>query len=170
MDKLIAWLPEHLPQKDRTTLVHGDYRLDNLIFSTDSGDPKVVAVLDWELSTLGDPLSDLAYNCMGYHLGPGFPALQGLAGEDLESLGIPTEEQYVGDYCRQMGFDSIEDWQYYLTFSFFRAAAILQGVYKRATQGQASAANAEAVGMMTQYIADLGWRFAEKSQTQKSKL
>lgn len=95
---------------------------------------------------------------------------EGLVGCDFESVGIPTEEEYIAEYCQQMGIECIDDWPYYMAFSFFRAAAILQGVYKRATQGQASGANAEAVGMITQHIAELGWQFVEKSCTQKSRL
>lgn len=102
----------------------------------DEKSPKVLAVLDWELSTLGDPLSDLAYNCLAYYLTPQFPIMPGIAGIDLQALGIPTDVEYMKDYCKAVGIPPVKDWNYYLAFSFFRIAAILQGVYARAMKGK----------------------------------
>jgi aminoglycoside phosphotransferase (APT) family kinase protein len=136
MDNLIAWLEEHLPPDDGVVaLVHGDYRLDNMIFAPDR--PEVVAVLDWELSTLGHPYADLAYQCMQWRL-PHASGFRGLGGVDRSALGIPTEEDYVAAYCRRRGIERIGNWTFYLAFSFFRLAAICQGVYKRALDGNAS--------------------------------
>jgi aminoglycoside phosphotransferase (APT) family kinase protein len=136
MDDLIAWLEKHLPADDGVVaLVHGDYRLDNMMFAPDR--PEVVAVLDWELSTLGHPNADIAYQCMQWRLphGSGF---KGLGGVDRKALGIPTEEEYVAAYCGRRGIDGVSDWVFCLAFSFFRLAAICQGVYKRALDGNAS--------------------------------
>ncbi len=136
MDRLIAWLEKHLPADDGVvTLVHGDYRLDNMIFAPDR--PEVVAVLDWELSTLGHPYADIAYQCMQWRL-PHQSGFRGLGGIDRAALGLPSEEAYVAAYCRRRGIDSIGNWNFYLAFSFFRLAAICQGVYKRALDGNAS--------------------------------
>ncbi|GGF00239.1 phosphotransferase family protein [Stappia taiwanensis] len=139
MEQLIAWLDRHLPEDDGTvSLVHGDYRIDNLIF-----DPEVLAiraVLDWELSTLGHPFADLAYQCMQWRL-PNDGVFKGLGGVDREALGIPDEAAYLAAYCRRRGLARIEGWTFHLAFSFFRLAAILQGIYRRYLDG--NAANAE---------------------------
>lgn len=136
MDRLIGWLEAHLPEDDGlVSLVHGDYRLDNMIFASDR--PQVIAVLDWELSTLGHPYADIAYQCMQWRL-PHASGFRGLAGIDRASLGIPTEEAYVERYCERRKIDGIRNWTFYLCFSFFRLAAICQGVYKRALDGNAS--------------------------------
>ncbi|MET2830355.1 phosphotransferase family protein [Mesorhizobium shangrilense] len=136
MDRLIAWLEAHMPADDgRVSLVHGDYRLDNLMFASDR--PKVVAVLDWELSTLGHPFADIAYQCMQWRL-PHASGFRGLGGIDRAALGLPLEEDYVAAYCRRQGLDGIGNWTFFLAFSFFRLAAICQGVYKRALDGNAS--------------------------------
>jgi aminoglycoside phosphotransferase (APT) family kinase protein len=136
MDALIAWLEKHLPADDgQVSLVHGDYRLDNMIFAPDR--PEVLAVLDWELSTLGHPIADLAYQCMQWRL-PNKTAFRGLGGVDRAALGLPTEADYVADYCRRRGIAGIDNWTFFLAFSFFRLAAICQGVYKRALDGNAS--------------------------------
>lgn len=136
MDRLIAWLEFNLPEDDgRVALVHGDYRLDNMIFAPDT--PKVAAVLDWELSTLGHPYADLAYQCMQWRL-PHSSGFKGLGGIDRASLGLPSEEAYVEAYCRRRGLERIDHWTFCLAFSFFRLAAICQGVYKRALDGNAS--------------------------------
>lgn len=136
MDRLIAWLETHLPAEDgRVSLVHGDYRLDNMIFAPDR--PAVLAVLDWELSTLGHPYADLAYQCMQWRL-PHVSGFRGLGGIDRAAIGIPSEEAYVQRYCERRKIDGIENWTFYLSFSFFRLAAICQGVYKRALDGNAS--------------------------------
>ena len=136
MDRLIAWLEANLPADDGVaTLVHGDFRLDNLIFAPDR--PKVAAVIDWELSTLGHPLADLAYQCMQWRL-PNLGSFKGLGGIDRAERGIPTEAQYVARYCERRGLGGIDDWTFHLAFSFFRLAAILQGVFKRYADGNAS--------------------------------
>jgi aminoglycoside phosphotransferase (APT) family kinase protein len=136
MDRLIAWLETHMPADDgRFSLVHGDYRLDNLIFAPDR--PRVLAVLDWELSTLGHPFADIAYQCMQWRL-PHQSGFRGLGGIDRSTLGLPSEEAYVAAYCRRRGLAGIDNWTFFLAFSFFRLAAICQGVYRRALDGNAS--------------------------------
>ncbi|ESY67594.1 MULTISPECIES: phosphotransferase [Mesorhizobium] len=136
MDRLIAWLETHMPADDgRVSLVHGDYRLDNLIFAPDR--PEVLAVLDWELSTSGHPFADIAYQCMQWRL-PHASGFRGLGGIDRTALGLPSEEDYVAAYCRRRGLEGIGNWPFFLAFSFFRLAAICQGVYKRALDGNAS--------------------------------
>jgi aminoglycoside phosphotransferase (APT) family kinase protein len=130
MDRLMAWLEQNLPADDgMVSLVHGDYRLDNVMIAKDS--EKIIAVLDWELSTLGHPFSDLAYQCMQWRL-PYDSGFRGLGGIDRQSIGLPSEREYVDAYCRRRGIGPIDNWVFYLAFSFFRLAAILQGVYKRA--------------------------------------
>ncbi len=155
MEQLMTWLPKHMPAEDgRVSLIHGDYRLDNMIFATNQAE--VLAVLDWELSTLGHPFSDIAYQCMQLRM-PADPALGnlgGLGGVDRHALGIPTEEEYVASYCKRMGLAEIPDWSFYLTFSFFRFAAILQGIMKRYQDGTASSAEALTYGKMTRPMAE----------------
>ncbi|RWD36724.1 phosphotransferase [Mesorhizobium sp.] len=136
MDRLIAWLETHMPAEDgRVSLVHGDYRLDNMIFA--ASEPKVIAVLDWELSTLGHPFADIAYQCMQWRL-PHSSGFRGLGGVDRAALGLPSEEAYVEAYCLRRGLTGIDNWSFFLAFSFFRLAAICQGVYRRALDGNAS--------------------------------
>ncbi len=136
MDRLITWLETHMPADDGiVSLVHGDYRLDNMIFAPDQ--PQVLAVLDWELSTLGHPFSDIAYQCMQWRL-PHQSGFRGLGGIDRTALGLPSEEAYVAAYCKRRGLQEIPRWTFFLAFSFFRLAAICQGVYKRALDGNAS--------------------------------
>jgi len=136
MHRLIGWLEKNMPTDDGiVSLVHGDYRLDNMVFAKDN--ETVLGILDWELSTLGHPYADLAYQCMQWRL-PNQGSFRGLAGIDREALGIPTEEQYVMDYCKYRKIDEIGNWPFYVAFSFFRLAAILQGVYKRSLDGNAS--------------------------------
>lgn len=161
MDHLISWLRQHVPASDKTTVVHGDFRIDNLVFDPDQ--PKVKAVLDWELSTLGDPISDVAYNCLPYYLSPKFPILKGFSGVDIETLGIPSYEDYVREYCDRMNTPLIDNWNMYMAFSFFRVAAILQGVYKRSMKGQESSADAKKVGLLAENMAKTGWSFAKPS-------
>ncbi len=153
MERLIAWLPEHIPNDDQTTIAHGDYRLANLIIHP--SELRVVAVLDWELSTLGHPLADLAYTCMPYRL----PAalFEGLADADVKSLGIPSEEECVARYCRRVGRAAIPDWDFYLAFAMFRLAAIVQGIMGRVIAGTAAAADARARGAMARPLADAAW-------------
>lgn len=139
MERLIAWLPEHIPPDDRTTIVHGDFRLENMIVHPT--EPRIVAVLDWELSTLGHPLADLAYNCLPYHLeAAGF---LGLAGQDLAGLGIPPEDRYLDAYCRRAGQSEIPGWPFYIAFAMFRLAAILQGIMGRVRVAQPRASARE---------------------------
>ena len=151
MDRLIPWLEDHLPPDDGCVgLVHGDYRLDNVIFAPDR--PVVLAVLDWELSTLGHPYADLAYQCMQWRL-PHSSGFRGLGGVDRAALGLPSEEAYIQAYCRRRGIGGIADWTFLLAFSFFRLAAICQGVYRRALDGNASnpekaKSYGEAVGLL----------------------
>lgn len=156
METLMDWLPEHLPEDDgKVSLIHGDYRLDNMIFA--SGEAEVLAILDWELSTLGHPYSDIAYQCMQLRMptDPELGNLSGLANADRAALGIPSEEEYVAAYCRRMGLSEIPDWSYYLTFSFFRFAAILQGIMKRYQDGTASSTEALTYGKMARPMAEI---------------
>ncbi len=159
MDRLIDWLPQHMPAGGATAVVHGDYRIDNLIF--DPVAPRVVAVIDWELSTLGDPLADFSYHCMVWHIPPG--GFRGLGGLDLAALGIPSEAAYIDAYCRRTGRSAIAHWNFYLAYNLFRIAAILQGVYKRATEGLAAADNATQAGRNARALAELGWSFAQRA-------
>jgi aminoglycoside phosphotransferase (APT) family kinase protein len=149
MEQLIDWLPAHLPPDDgQVSLVHGDFRLDNMIFD-ESG--RVVALLDWELSTLGHPFADMAYQCAQWRLPVGI--LRGLCGVDRRSLGIHSEEEYVESYCQRRGLAGIGHWRFYLAFSLFRLAAICQGVYRRALDGNASDASAAGFDERAQTIA-----------------
>ena len=151
MNTLMDWLPANMPSDDGTvSLVHGDYRLDNMMFHPT--EPRVIALLDWELSTLGHPLADLANQCMAWML-PREGRVKGLAGVDRAALGIPTDEQYIASYCQRTGRDGIENWPFYLAFSLFRLAAILQGIRKRAQIGTASNADAESGGEAVQVMA-----------------
>jgi aminoglycoside phosphotransferase (APT) family kinase protein len=153
METLLRWLPANMPEDDGTvSLVHGDYRLDNVMFHT--SEPRIIAVLDWELSTLGHPLADLANQCMAWLL-PRESAMKGLAGVDRASLGIPSDEEYVARYCERTGRSGIDNWDFYIVFSLFRLAAILQGVKKRALQGNASSAEANAKGDLVKPLAAL---------------
>lgn len=161
MDALIRWLPEHIPAADQTTLVHGDYRLDNMVFHPT--EPRVLAVLDWELSTLGNPLADVAYHCMPYHLSRlERPVLSELAGPES---GIPSEAQYVAAYCQHTGQPPVAHFEFYLAFSLFRYASIVQGVVKRGLSGNASSGE-EAITYRQGVIAaaDKGWELAQRAQ------
>jgi len=167
MDRLMAWLPEHMPasalDESQVAIVHGDYRLDNLIFAPD--EPRIVAVLDWELSTLGHPLADFSYHCMSWHIQPG--VFRGIAGLDLDELGIPAEREYIRRYCERTGRGSpdelLADWNFYLAYNLFRLAAITQGIAKRVVDGTASSAQAKATGAATRPLAELGWQFASRA-------
>ncbi|MBA2548157.1 MAG: phosphotransferase [Burkholderiaceae bacterium] len=158
MNRLIEWLPQHIPAGGETTVVHGDYRMDNLIFHPT--EPRVIAVLDWELSTLGHPLADFSYHCMSWHIPPG--AFRGIAGLDYRALGIPTEEEYRQRYTERTG-RTIDHWNFYLAYNLFRIAAILQGVFKRSTEGIASSDNAAQSGARARALADIGWRYAQQT-------
>ena len=152
MDAVIDWLPANLPADDgRVSLVHGDYRLDNMIF--EPSEPRIAALLDWELSTLGHPLADLAYQCMQLRMDPG-KHLRGLNGIDRAALGIPSEQEYVAQYCEHCGLERIDNWPFYLVFGFFRFAAILQGVKKRAIDGNASSTLALEYGALVRPLAE----------------
>ena len=160
MDKLIAWLPKNIPPETGTAVVHGDFRLDNAIFHPT--EPRILAVLDWELSTLGDPLADFAYHCMSWHIPPG--QFRGIAGLDLAELGIPSEADYVAKYCERTGRRAIDPshWDFYLAYNLFRIAAILQGIMKRVVDGTAASAHARDAGMRARPMAELGWKQVEK--------
>jgi aminoglycoside phosphotransferase (APT) family kinase protein len=146
MEELMAWLPANLPADDgRVALIHGDFRIDNMIF--DPQQPRVIALLDWELATLGHPLADLAYYCMWLRL-PRLGAVKGLAGEDVAALNIPSEQAFIEQYCQRTGIAGIEHWNFYLAFSFFKMTAIVQGILKRALEGNASNSSALEVGRM----------------------
>lgn len=160
MDQLMEWLPANMPADDgRVSLIHGDYRLDNMMFANDR--IEVLAVLDWELSTLGHPFSDIAYQCMQLRMpsDPELGNLSGLEGLDRKALGIPSEEEYVAKYCERMGLDEIPSWSFYLAFSFFRFAAILQGIMKRYQDGTASSTEALAYGRMARPMAEKAVEF-----------
>ncbi len=166
MDQLIAWLPANIPQSALDTtkvgIVHGDYRLDNLMFHPT--EPRVLAVLDWELSTLGHPLADFSYHCMSWHIPPG--GFRGIGGLDLASLGIPSETEYIRRYCDRTGLatpeELVKDWNFYLAYNMFRIAAILQGIAKRIEAGTASSAQAAASAERVRPMAELAWKFARK--------
>ncbi|MDA3921688.1 MAG: phosphotransferase family protein [Salinisphaera sp.] len=158
MASLGQWLAEHVPAAGPPAIAHGDYRIGNLLLAPNTID--VVAVLDWELATLGDPLADLAYACMPYYLPHGVPDVRGLDGLDLEAQGIPTLKDQLVRYCQRRAIDHIDDWPVYVAFSMFRTAAILQGVHARALQGNASSADALQVGAQAGLIAERGWAVA----------
>lgn len=167
MDKLIEWLPLNIPQSARqaglTSIVHGDYRLDNVMFHPT--EPRAMAVLDWELSTLGHPLADFAYHCMSWHIPPG--VFRGLAGLDLQALGIPSESEYIALYCDQTKFITPEalkpDWGFYLAYNMFRLAAILQGIAKRVQMGTASSAQALQSAAGARPMAQSAWAIVQSS-------
>lgn len=153
MHKLIEWLPQNLPEDDgKVSLIHGDYRIDNIIFET--ADSKARALLDWELSTLGHPYADLAYQCMQWRMARD-GVISGFGDIDRESLGIPGEAQYVAQYCERRGLNGIPEWNFYLVFGFFRFAAILQGVLKRAVDGNASSRKAFDYGALAVPLANM---------------
>ena len=168
MDQLIAWLPAHLPatalDNSQVSVVHGDYRLDNLVFAKDA--PRIVAVLDWELSTLGHPLADFSYHCMSWHIPPG--TFRGIGGLDHAALGIPSEADYVRRYCERTGRADpaalMADWNFYLAYNLFRLASITQGIAKRVVDGIASSAQARATGASTRPLAEMAWKFAQAAR------
>ena len=152
MESLMDWLGDNLPADDgRVSLVHGDYRLDNMIF--DAGAPRIKALLDWELSTLGHPFADVGYLCMQMRMPQNVGTMSGLRGKDLAELGIPGEPEYVQRYCELVGIDRIENFSFYVAFSFFRLAAIVQGVARRAVDGNASSSRAAEVGAYVEPMA-----------------
>ncbi len=167
MQRLIEWLPEHIPPSARdasqVSVVHGDYRLDNLVFHPT--EPRVVAVLDWELSTLGHPLADFSYHCMAWHIPPG--AFRGIGGLDHAALGIPSEHDYVRRYCERTGRSDADtvmvDWNFYMAYNLFRIAGILQGIAKRVEIGTAASAQARQSAAGARPRAELGWRMAQQA-------
>ena len=165
MDRLMEWLPQAIPAMARdesmVSVVHGDYRLDNLMFHP--AEPRVLAVLDWELSTLGHPLADFSYHCMSWHIPPGL--FRGIGGLDLAELGIPSEADYIARYCERTGFATPQqlqaDWNFYLAYNMFRLAAILQGIGKRVEAGTASSEQAVRSAAGARPMAEMAWRFAQ---------
>jgi aminoglycoside phosphotransferase (APT) family kinase protein len=158
MDRLMEWLPAHIPEGDETAVVHGDFRMDNLIFHPSA--PRIVAILDWELSTLGHPLADFSYHCMSWRIPP--VQFRGIGGLDLASLGIPSEGEYVSMYCRRTGRQSIPHWDFYLAYNMFRLSAILQGIMKRALDGTAASQQALDAGKRARPLAEMGWRLVQE--------
>ena len=164
MDRLMDWLPSNIPAMARDesmlSVVHGDFRLDNLMFH--SQEPRVLAVLDWELSTLGHPLADFSYHCMSWHIPPGM--FRGIGGLDVKALGIPTEDEYIASYCERTGIATPAqlkaDWNFYLAYNMFRLAAILQGIAKRVEAGTASSDQAVKSAAGARPMAEMAWRFA----------
>ena len=166
MDRLIDWLPAHIPASGRdesmVSVVHGDYRLDNLIFHAD--EPRVLAVLDWELSTIGHPIADFSYHCMSWHIPVG--VFRGIAGLDFAALGIPLEADYIRRWCERSGRATPQalaaDWNFYMAYNLFRIAAIVQGIAKRVEAGTAASEQARATGAGAKPLAELGWQFAQR--------
>ena len=167
MDRLMAWLPANLPDSARdaskTSIVHGDYRLDNLMFHPTK--PRILAVLDWELSTLGHPLADFSYHCMAWHVPHSLS--RGIGGLDVASLGIPPEAEYIRLYCQRTGLTTPEalrqDWNFYMAYNMFRIAAILQGIAKRIEMGTASSPQAANSAAGVRPMAEMAWKFAQQS-------
>jgi aminoglycoside phosphotransferase (APT) family kinase protein len=157
MDALIDWLPAHLPPEGAASIVHGDYRMDNLVFH--KTEPRVIGVLDWELSTIGDPLADFGYHAMSWRIDPN--VYQGLGGVDVAALGIPDESEYVATYCRRTGRAAIDGWEFYLAYSLFRFAAICQGIAKRAIDGTAASAEADKIGRLAVPFGEQAWALAK---------
>lgn len=165
MDQLMAWLPAHIPASaldaSKVSIVHGDFRLDNLMFHPT--EPRVIAVLDWELSTLGHPLADFSYHCMSWHIPPG--SFRGIGGLDLAALGIPLESEYIRRYCDSTKLCTPAelkiDWNFYMAYNLFRLAAILQGIAKRVEAGTASSAQAASSAAGAKQLAQMGWQFAQ---------
>lgn len=153
MDALVEWLPANIPANDQVSLTHGDFRADNMIFHP--SEPRILAVLDWELSTLGNPLADFAYHAMMFRMPSDI--LGGIAGVDLQAAGLPDEQAYVQAYCQRMGIAGIEDLDFYIIFNMFRFAAILHGIKARSLRGTATSANAQEMGDRFQRVADLAW-------------
>jgi aminoglycoside phosphotransferase (APT) family kinase protein len=156
MDRLIEWLPRHLPPEGEPSIVHGDYRIDNLIYHPT--EPRVIGVLDWELSTIGDPLADFAYHAMAWRVTP--ELFRGLAGVDLAALGIPSEDEYVAAYGERTGRGRSPDWEFYMVYSLFRLAAIMQGIAKRALDGTAASREADELGRKARPVGEQAWALA----------
>ncbi len=161
MDRVIDWLREHLPASGGTAITHGDFRADNIIFHPT--EPRILAVLDWELSTLGDPLADFAYHAMMYRMPPDI--LGGIGDLDLKAAGLPDEDSYVAAYCRRTGRDGIPSLDYYVTFNMFRFAAILHGIKGRTARGTAASADARAMGEKFARVATIAWEQTSRIQS-----
>ena len=159
MEALIEWLPEHIPADDAVSIAHGDFRLENSIYHPT--EPRMIALLDWELCTIGHPMADLAYNCMLYHMES--QSMGTLMDTDLTALGIPEEDEYLKAYCKRTGRDGIENWEFYLSFAIFRLASISQGVYKRGLDGNASSENAAQYGSACTDLATAAWNIAQRA-------
>lgn len=158
MDQLIEWLPKHVPDEHPARVVHGDYRLDNVLVHPT--EPKVVAILDWELSTIGNPIADFAYHLMTWRFAPDL--FRGLGGIDFAARGIPDEQEYLQRYLRRSGLQAPDNWEFYLILSMFRIASILQGIARRAMDGTASDDNAHEVGAKALPISELAWRLVRQ--------
>ena len=163
MDRLIGWLPLNAPGDEATSIVHGDFRIDNMIF--DARGRRVLAVLDWELSTLGHPVSDFAYHMMAWRLGP--ESYRGLLGQNLASLGIPDEDEYRALYFRRTGREAPAHWDFYIAFNMFRLAAILQGIMGRVVEGTAANPRARESGARARAMAEAGWRQVEAIEARR---
>jgi aminoglycoside phosphotransferase (APT) family kinase protein len=167
MERLMEWLPAHIPESARdesqVTVVHGDFRLDNMVFHPT--EPRVIGVLDWELSTVGHPLADFSYHCMSWHISPG--AFRGIGGLDLAALGIPLEDAYVRRYCERTGRADpqavMADWNFYMAYNLFRMAGILQGIAKRVVDGTASSEQAKQAAAGARPLAEMGWKIAQQN-------
>ena len=167
MDRLIEWLGRNIPADDQTTIAHGDYRIENIVFHPI--EPRVVAVLDWELSTLGHPIGDLAWTCRAYHCPPGIDGVSSFQGIDLKAYGIPSEDEFVTAYCKSVGRTSVPDLLFFVVFAFFRGAAIAQGIAMRAKQGNASGPDAASRGAKARLTAELGWEVAQRCELDATK-
>lgn len=154
MEHLIEWLPKNVPSDDSTSIVHGDYRLENMIVHPT--EPRILAILDWELSTIGHPLGDLTYQCTQWRL-PHTALMNGIQGVDRKAYGIPTEEEYVAAYCRRTGRRAIENWDFYMAYNLFRLAAIIQGIVGRIRDGTASSGEAATLSGRVRPLAEMGW-------------
>jgi aminoglycoside phosphotransferase (APT) family kinase protein len=164
MDRLMEWLPANIPPGDQTAIVHGDYRLDNIIFHP--SEPRVLAVIDWELSTLGHPLADFSYHMMTWHLAP--QEFRGIRGTDFAALGIPSEREYLARYLQRVDATSAPsetEWNFYMAYNMFRMAGILQGVKARALAGNAPSTQALEAGNRARPMAELGWQLVQRIRT-----
>lgn len=164
MRRLMDWLPRHVPSTEETTLVHGDYRLDNLVFH--ASEPRIIGVLDWELSTVGDPLADIAYHCMSWHIPPNL--WRGIGGLELAALGIPSEAEYLRRYSETARREVGSHWEFYMAYNLFRMTAILHGIAQRAADGNAAAADAAEIGRRAAPLAEIAWQCALRHQAATS--
>lgn len=161
MDKVIEWLTENIPDNDETSIVHGDYRIDNMIFHPT--EPRVLALLDWELSTLGHPLADFSYSCMAWHQPAGISGVSGLLGVNLDEMRIPTEAEYINAYCQRTGRSGIDNWHYYMAFNFFRLSGICFGIKGRVRDGTAASKQAVSTAALSEPLAEMAMDQARKA-------